>query len=166
MGRVEAWRTSFNIATQRVTGGGFSSIEHDFVAQAYPTVGGLTQGRAAHSMYFQVLGDHGFIGLALYLAAIGSALFITFLVLQATRGRPDLRWANQLGRMLQASIAAYMFGGAALSMAYYDGFLIIVVLAAALYQVVKHSSTATDAVTRTPKWKAVEAASPARPALP
>jgi putative inorganic carbon (hco3(-)) transporter len=165
MGRVEAWRTSFNIATQRVTGGGFASIEHQFVIDAFPTPGGLIHGRAAHSIYFQVLGDHGFIGLALYLGIIGSALLNTLFILQQTRARPDLRWANQLARMLQVSIVAYVIGGAALSMAYYDAWLVLLALTAALLHVVKQGevpvpSIASDA----PKWKVVDAEVPALPA--
>lgn len=163
MGRVEAWRTSFHIATERLTGGGFSSIEHDWIVQAYSTVGGLPKGRAAHSIYFQVLGDHGFIGLALFLAMIAGALFYTVLVLSATRGRPELRWANQLARMLQVSLIAYMVGGAALSMAYYDGFLILVILTAALHHTVKRGSAEVEAATSAPKWKTVEVESPALP---
>ena len=34
-GRVTAWRTSFNIAKERITGGGFSSVNLDWVAHAY-----------------------------------------------------------------------------------------------------------------------------------
>ncbi len=34
-GRVAAWKTSFNIAKARPTGGGFSSVNLDWVAQAY-----------------------------------------------------------------------------------------------------------------------------------
>lgn len=163
MGRIEAWRTSVNVAMHRLTGGGFASIESDWVAQAYATPGGLTSGRAAHSIYFQVLGDLGFVGLALFLALIGSALLNTALVLNATRGRPDLRWANQLARMLQVSIIGFMIGGAALSMAYYDGFLLLVVLTAVLHQTVKRGSAVTEATTTAPKWKVVDVETPALP---
>jgi len=165
MGRVEAWRTSFNIATQRVTGGGFASIEHQFVVDAFPTPGGLVSGRAAHSIYFQVLGDHGFVGLALYLGIIGFSLVNTVMILQQTRARPDLLWANQLARMLQVGIIAYMIGGAALSMAYYDAWLILLGLSAALLHVVRQGEASVPSVASAlPKWKAVDAEVPALPA--
>jgi probable O-glycosylation ligase (exosortase A-associated) len=161
MGRVEAWRTSFNVAMHRVTGGGFASIESTWVTQTYPTPGGLTSGRAAHSIYFQVLGDLGFIGLALFLALIGSALLNTVMVLRATRGRPELRWANQLARMLQVGIIAFMVGGAALSMAFYDGFLLVLIMTAALHHVVTRGSTEAQAAAAAPKWKTAEPEAPA-----
>lgn len=132
-GRVEAWRTSFEIARLRpFVGGGFSSVDLDWVAQVYQVPGGLIKGRAAHSMYFEVLGDHGFMGLALYLLMVASALFNTAVVISATRGRQEMAWAAQLARTLQVCIVGYLVGGAALSMAYYDGFLILLALTGAL----------------------------------
>ena len=163
MGRVSSWHTNFHIATERVTGGGFASSESTWVVQSFPTPGGLTEGLAAHSIYFQVIGDHGFIGIALFLGLLGSALLNTVMVLNMTRGRPDLRWANQLARMLQVSIIAYMVGGAALSMAYYDGSLILIVLTAALHYTVKRGAPEAAALQAGPKWKTLESDAPALP---
>jgi putative inorganic carbon (HCO3(-)) transporter len=141
-GRVAAWRTSYAIASQRPLGGGFSAVKLDSVVQQFPTQDGLTVGRAAHSIYFEVLGDHGFIGLALYLAVVAAALLNTFRVLAFTRHRPDLAWANQLARMLQVSIGAFLVGGSALSMAYYDGVMIILGLTACVLGVVRQTCAA------------------------
>ncbi|EQD61099.1 O-antigen polymerase [mine drainage metagenome] len=83
---------------------------------------------AAHSIYFQVLGEHGFVGLFLFLA-IG---FFTWRsgswIIRETRGKPDLHWANTLARMLQVSQIAYATGAAFLSLAYFDLPYYIVVL--------------------------------------
>jgi putative inorganic carbon (HCO3(-)) transporter len=87
-GRVAAWRTSYEIASHRPLGGGFSAVKLDSVVQQFPTEGGLTVGRAAHSIYFEVLGDHGFIGLALYLSMIAAAVLNTFRVLAFSHGPP------------------------------------------------------------------------------
>lgn len=141
-GRVAAWTTSVNIAKARpFTGGGFSAVERAPVARQFQSAGSLDGGRAAHSIYFQVLGDTGFVGLALYVLMIAAAGVNTMLVLGATHARPDLAWANLLARALQVSLAALLVGGAALSMAYYDGFLVILALTAALHQVVEQSVT-------------------------
>jgi putative inorganic carbon (HCO3(-)) transporter len=153
-GRVQAWQTAMNVVQQRpLIGGGFSATNLDWVARAYHTPGSLEIGRAAHSIYFEVLGDHGFVGLALYLGIFGVAAFNTFLVLHLARGRADLGWARQLARMLQVSIFAILVGGAALSMAYYDGFLILVALTTALLLVVRQPAVATAADTSQPRWK-------------
>jgi probable O-glycosylation ligase (exosortase A-associated) len=152
-GRVAAWTTSLNIATARpLTGGGFSAIERDPVARQFQSPGSLSVGRAAHSIYFQVLGDTGFVGLALYLLMVAAAGLNTFLVLAATRGRPELDWANLLARMLQVSLVAMLVGGAALSMAYYDGFLVLLAVTASLRQVVRGSAPRVAATVIAP-WK-------------
>jgi putative inorganic carbon (HCO3(-)) transporter len=152
-GRVEAWRTSFNLAKERVTGGGFSSVNLDWVAQAYETPGSLRAGRAAHSIYFEVLGDHGFLGLLIYLMLLAAAWYNTAMVLSFARGRDDLAWASKLARMMQVSIVGFVVGGALLSMAYYDGFLIIVALTGSLLLVVKKPLT-QDALGRAlPIWR-------------
>lgn len=152
-GRVEAWRTSLTIAKARITGGGFSSVNLNDVAAAFPTPGGLTAGRAAHSIYFEVLGDHGFIGLAIFLMLIAAAWYNTATTLSFARTKPELDWAVKLARMMQVSIIGFVTGGALLSMAYYDGFLIIVALTTALLLVVKKPLT-QDALGRTvPIWR-------------
>jgi putative inorganic carbon (HCO3(-)) transporter len=151
-GRVAAWRTSYEIASQRPLGGGFSAVKLDEVARMFPAEGGLTMGRAAHSIYFEVLGDHGFIGLALYLLVIAAALLNTFQVLALARRRPDLAWASQLARMLQVSIVAFLVGGSALSMAYYDGVLIILALTVAVLRVAREPARAEQTSPRRPNW--------------
>lgn len=140
-GRLAAWRTSLNIAEKRpLIGGGFSAVNLDEVAVAFQSPGSLKAGKAAHSIYFEVLGDHGFVGLALYLLILAAAWLNTFTVLRLTRGRPDLDWANRLARTLQVSMIGFLIGGAALSMAYYDGFFILLALSAALAVTVRQPS--------------------------
>ncbi|HEY2048031.1 MAG TPA: putative O-glycosylation ligase, exosortase A system-associated [Caulobacteraceae bacterium] len=165
--RVAAWRSSFNIAMDRpLVGGGFSAVESTEIVQAHKTPGSLDHGRAAHSVYFQVLGDNGFVGLALYLTMVGAAVLNTFRVLALVRGRSDLKWAGQLARMLQVSLVAFLAGGAALSMAYYDGFMVMFAVTAALLQTVRRPVEAADEpASFGPRWRRVAAVSaPARAA--
>jgi putative inorganic carbon (hco3(-)) transporter len=152
-GREAAWRTSINIAKARpLVGGGFRAVELDQVVQKYHSAGSLETGRAAHSIYFEVLGDTGFVGLALYLLILLSAWLNTTLVVGATRDRPDLHWAHLLARMLQVSMVGLLVGGAALSMAYYDGFLLMLALTASLLHVVRGSAAGLGESTQ-PRWK-------------
>ena len=59
MGRINAWHTAFNLAKDRVTGGGFDTFQGPTFRKYAPEPENV---HAAHSIYFQVLGDHGFIG--------------------------------------------------------------------------------------------------------
>lgn len=83
---------------------------------------------AAHSIYFQVLGEQGFIGLAIYLAIIAGAFWKCSRIIRDTRNRPELEWANELAKMIQLSLLMFCLVGAALSMAYYDLFVNLLAL--------------------------------------
>jgi putative inorganic carbon (HCO3(-)) transporter len=161
-GRVEAWRTSVNIAMARpLVGGGFAAVERDEIAKRFKSPGSRDSGKAAHSIYFEVLGDTGFVGLALYLAALGFAALNTVLVLGLARSRPELDWARKLARALQTALVALLVGGSALSMAYYDGFLVILALSSCLLSVVRaERRPAAASIYRPRPWSS--APSPAR----
>ena len=81
----------------------------------------------AHSIYFQVLGDTGFIGLFLFLAILGTALLKTVQTQRLARRDPALEWAGDLARATQISLVVYLVAGAALSLIYFE--LIYIVLA-------------------------------------
>jgi probable O-glycosylation ligase (exosortase A-associated) len=75
-GRFEAWRTAWNIALDHpFTGGGFRTMWNPIVWLRYfdPDMES-SRSTDAHSLYFEVLGEHGFLGLGLYLLVLGSAL--------------------------------------------------------------------------------------------
>jgi probable O-glycosylation ligase (exosortase A-associated) len=87
MTRVVSWKLSFIMALRHpFFGGGFKALEYlpnwidlsrDFFKFPWFYTGDLVPSmdyaRAAHSVYFQVLGEHGFVGLALYVAILISA---------------------------------------------------------------------------------------------
>jgi probable O-glycosylation ligase (exosortase A-associated) len=149
--RRAAWRTSFNIAVDRpFIGGGFAAVEQTWIARNHMSEGSLKGGRAAHSIYFEVLGDTGFLGLALYFMGIMAAGVNTIRVLALVRGRAALKWAGQLAHAFQVSILAFLTGGAALSMAYYDGFILIFILTAVLLKLTQ-DAVALEASGRAPE---------------
>jgi len=158
MGRVAAWRMNTAIANERpFVGGGYYAGNIDWIAQKY-SKGELDGGKAAHSIFFEVLGDHGYAGLVLYFAVVAAAWMNTWIVLSKVRGRPDLAWAGELARMLQLSQVAFLVGGSMLSMAYYDGQLMLMTLTAALLQVVR--SPAGAGAQAGPRWKVAEPPTP------
>ncbi len=152
-GREMAWVTSINVAEQRITGGGFNAIQLDWVAHAFAAPGSLTSGRAAHSIYFEVLGDHGFIGLFLYALILLASWYNTAATLAAVRDRPEMHWANLLARTMQVSMVGYLVGGAALSMAYYDGFLVMLALTGALLLCVRKPAIEEARGLNLPAWR-------------
>ncbi|NBV19054.1 putative O-glycosylation ligase, exosortase A system-associated [Janthinobacterium sp.] len=117
MGRLNAWRMAWNLARDRFLGGGFDVSDASIFARYAPNPLDV---HAAHSIYFQVLGEHGFVGLFLYLA-LGMATWHTAsVIIRRTRGQAELRWAHGLATMSQASLIGFAVGGAFLSLLYFD----------------------------------------------
>lgn len=127
-GRINAWWMAWNLAKANFFGGGFMVSKGELFALYAPDPLAV---HAAHSIYFMVLGEHGFIGLFLFL------LLWFFVWRSAGRLRvqgkklPQTQWLSHLGAMCQVSLAGYAVGGAFLSLSYYDlpyNILILVVL--------------------------------------
>lgn len=127
-GRINAWWMAWNLAKDNLFGGGFMVYEPSIFALYAPDPLAV---HAAHSIYFMVLGEHGFIGLFLFM------LLWIFVWRSAGRLRtqaqllPQTLWLSNLGAMCQVSLAGYAVGGAFLSLSYYDlpyNILILVVL--------------------------------------
>jgi probable O-glycosylation ligase (exosortase A-associated) len=129
-GRVQAWHVAFYYARDHFPfGAGYNApalapIFHHYLPDAVLHV--------AHSIYFEVLGDQGFAGLALYLPILLLALRNARIVARQTRGQPELAWAHDLANMIFVALTAYYVGGAALSMAYFDGYLLLIALTSCL----------------------------------
>ena len=128
MGRINAWHMAWNLAAQNFFGGGFEIYNRPIFLAYAPNPNDV---HAAHSIYFQVLGEHGFIGLILFLLMwIFTWRWAGWLRTQA-KADAETEWASVLGAMVQASLAGYAVGGAFLSLAYFDlpyNLLVIVVL--------------------------------------
>jgi probable O-glycosylation ligase (exosortase A-associated) len=116
-GRINAWGFAVNVAKNNLMGGGYKCFTNRLFAVYAPDP--LNQ-HAAHSIYFQVLGEHGFIGLALFLIFMCTGWRTGTRVIRLCKGREDLKWAADLAAMCQVSIIGYAVGGAFLTLAYYD----------------------------------------------
>jgi putative inorganic carbon (HCO3(-)) transporter len=143
VGRLNAWETSWNLAQSRpMLGGGYAAIEQPRVYKRYRPSGDTTEYRAPHSVYFQVLGDHGFVGLFIYLAMLVVGTYNLFLVHRYAAGRDDLEWAGLLSRMFLVSLFGFVAAGTFLSMAYYDVLLCMFALTAVLREMARKAAEA------------------------
>jgi probable O-glycosylation ligase (exosortase A-associated) len=134
MGRVVAWKLSFIMAVHHpFFGGGFKAIEYfpvwadlskEFFSYSWFYTGdalpNTSVARAAHSVYFQVLGDHGFFGLGIYLMTMVTAFFKANRVAKRARRAGAPPWIANVATTVQLSIFSFAIGGAALSFAYFD----------------------------------------------
>jgi putative inorganic carbon (hco3(-)) transporter len=138
--RLYLWHLAWAMALKRpITGAGFhwsydpSSVNRQLWDSGLPS---LTQPKAPHSNWLEMLGDHGFVGLVIFIAVLASTAFDARWLVRRSREQPDLLWANNLGRMLQASLVGYCAGGTFATLAMYDGFYAMVIIAAAARRIV------------------------------
>jgi probable O-glycosylation ligase (exosortase A-associated) len=127
--RINAWTVAIGVASEKFLGAGMEYMYQDFFSRygVYDT-----QPRAAHSIYFQVLGNHGFVGLAIFLLVWFSTYSVANRLRLKARKIPNATWAADLGAMIQVGLIGYLTGGAFLSLAYFDlpyNMLIMAVLA-------------------------------------
>ncbi len=133
MGRINAWWAGFNVANDRVFGGGFEFwTPESFLIYAPNPL----DFHDAHSIYFEVLGEHGYIGLALFILYGVIAFLTASRVIKKTQNIEYFAWANLLARMIQVSLIAYAIGGSFLGLAYADiGYQLVAVLVLLQYLV-------------------------------
>ncbi|HVJ52741.1 MAG TPA: putative O-glycosylation ligase, exosortase A system-associated [Aliidongia sp.] len=148
MGRVIAWKISTLIALDNpLLGAGFHGVQDAAVWNKYrtqfytlsfiPTDQPGDLARAAHSIYFEVLGDLGFTGFVLFLSILLISLANANRVRRLTRLHPHLEWAGSLASALRMSLIAYMISGAALSMAYFELFYVLMAVISLLRHMVE-----------------------------
>lgn len=122
-GRFNAWYFAMEVAKTHPLGGGFMVFNPAMFRIYAPNP---TDFHAAHSIFFQVLGEHGYVGLLLFLSIIGTAWVTANRIIKSVRNHPELKWASDFAAMAQVSLIGYIVGGAFLSLAYYDYFWYVV----------------------------------------
>ena len=140
MGRVTAWKRASAIALDNpILGGGFHAGQDNSLFAVYRYKPGLlgfletpdvNYAAASHSIYFEILGDLGFVGLFIFLAILVRAFIVRYQIkrMLEKHGGHSLAWASDMSDMVAASLIAYVVGGALLSAAYFDLQYILVML--------------------------------------
>lgn len=130
LGRVVAWKQAVLIANDHpFVGVGFKGGQNQAIWSFYKpdfdifnsiidtSETNFVQAKAAHSIYFQVMGDMGYTGLFLFLLLLFTSYrFIRY----AEKHLSHDRFFHDLAGMTKISLAAYAVAGAALSLPYFD----------------------------------------------
>jgi len=117
MGRINAWWLAWNVAKSNFFGGGFFIWTGQIFAIYGPDPNDV---HAAHSIYFMVLGEQGFVGLFIFLTLFMFAWGSSNHLRIQGRKQPETHWLSDLGSMLQVGFVGYAVGGAFLSLSYWD----------------------------------------------
>jgi putative inorganic carbon (hco3(-)) transporter len=143
-GRLQMWRMAVDVAADKpIFGGGFKTFANRRLAGNYLPAG--IRLRASHSVYYEALGEHGIPGLFFYLCIMMAYFFTCNKIVRLTRSVPELKWANELGSMLQASLIGFAVGGALLEIVVFDIYYTFAIAAMIVHllvlQALKHGST-------------------------
>ncbi len=141
--RLNTWQFAWNLAKDRpVAGGGFQVFQPETYALYAPDP---TKVFDAHSIWFGVLAEHGFVGLVLFVLVWLLSWRIGTTVINETRHRADFQWAKDLASMIQVSLVGYCVGGTFLALEYWDYPYLLMALLVLTHVVVLRESAAAPA---------------------
>jgi len=133
-GRFDAWQYALDKFTERpIMGGGFLVFDDEFKT-------------SSHNSYVQALGEHGAVGLILYVTLLIVAALTSVFIRRRTAGNPTLKWANQLAFMIQVSLVGYAVGSFSITAAFFPVFYAILGVLASLQVLVSRELAPAPAV--------------------
>ncbi len=121
MSRITTWQMILNLASDRpFVGSGFALDNVGIYLKYHASFQVGDVPFAAHSIYFQALGEHGYVGLLLYLGV----LICTWLTFGKLSKRfmniPGEEWAGSMCRKIQIGLVGFCSGGAFLGLMHWD----------------------------------------------
>ncbi|MCI0720134.1 MAG: putative O-glycosylation ligase, exosortase A system-associated, partial [Acidobacteria bacterium] len=122
MSRLGQWQFCWRLALDRpLTGGGFEYYSMETFARYFPEFLN-TYGTSwnSHSVYFGILAAHGFPGLLMFLAMIGSCMFSLRSLKKVVAGQQSLSWIENYADMIQVSYVGFLVNGAFVNMESFD----------------------------------------------
>jgi len=132
MSRFNAWTYCWNLAQSHpLTGGGFDAFTQPLFDRYAPNPKDV---HGPHSIYFGVLAEHGFPGLALYLTLGLSTMFSLFRLGRRARYLGDEE-TRLYSLMLRFSMLGFLIVGAFLGRAYFDYYFTVIACAVILKKV-------------------------------
>ncbi len=153
MGRVDAWIINTKFALQYpLTGAGLRNPYQEDLAEKVDPVR-APRAKAAHSIYFEMLGGAGFVGLFFYLMLLVTAYQKANRLYRDGAAISPQPWTSRLGYYAQISLAVFCVGGASTSMEMWDGYLVIIACIAAAARLPKTATDAALARTRPDGWR-------------
>ena len=136
-GRINAWWTAWNVARSRFLGGGFEMWRPPVFRQFAPVPDNVHD---AHSIYFKVLGEHGFVGLFLFLLLLALTWWKCGAIIRIAKKNAELLWARDLATMIQVSMVGYLSAGTFLGLSYFDYIYHLIAVVVVTYSLVAQAA--------------------------
>ena len=150
MERIKMSRYPVNVATERpMTGGGFGIFPETDLYPKYglrlcgpewyllsPTENCVLKARTSHSVYFDMIGEHGFFGFVVFVMLLIAGMLAGQRIIAQSRRREELAWARNLAAMSQTCIVGFAIGGLFVNMTYFDLYYHVLAILAATQLIV------------------------------
>jgi putative inorganic carbon (HCO3(-)) transporter len=145
-GRLHAWRAGTKMALNNVLGVGAGNFPNNF--PKYRSADAPTRWMTAHSMYFLILGELGFLGLLLLLKLVFGNFRSNVRLRKRLLQQDPKRFAIDARSldMFNAGIVGLAVAGAFLSVTYYPHIFVLGGLAIALRRVIAEEAGLVDVV--------------------
>ena len=141
-GRVDAWVINYKLAkVNPLTGLGLRNSYEEKIAETVDVDRSKTA-KAAHSIYFEILGGAGFVGLAIYLSIFAATFWKAWSLSTYGHHKNIEPWISDFGFYGSISLIIFAVGGASTSMEMWDGYLLIIALIAASGNIVARDHAA------------------------
>ena len=123
MQRIQAWGVNWNMAMESpVTGMGFRNhhLGYDWWISYANFEGDWNHVLSPHSIYFGIIGEHGFGGLALFLLLLGFTLLTLNRIRRQARRTTGQIWLAEYAWAIQVGLIGYIVAGAFLDVTYFN----------------------------------------------
>lgn len=135
MGRLAVWSWTLDFVADNPFGGGFGSyrVNHYVIsAPGLPDDELEVKAKAFHSIYFEVLGEHGYVGIVIFGLIIVAMFANLRRVAKVNDGSSESQWSAELSRAIAISAFVYLAGGAFVGIAFQPFFYYLVASSIAL----------------------------------
>ncbi len=154
MVRIMVWKWTLEFVATHPLGGGLNcyiinviEVPGDGVNPPF-----VDHSRAFHSSYFEVLGELGIPGFALFIAAIASTLLALRRLAKRCRNIPHLAWCVDMSDALQSGIMVFATSGAFVGLAFQPIFWYFIAMSVSLREYVRRVENMTT-TTAAPGWR-------------
>jgi probable O-glycosylation ligase (exosortase A-associated) len=134
--RMETWKIGLDYAISHpVTGAGFEGWRYVTYDQT---------GIDWHSAYIEILAEHGFVALSLWIALLFGSILGLIRFTSQCKHLPQLKWAKSYSHMLQTSLIAYAVGALFIGIGYWDIFYHLLIISVILKNLTRHDLEITN----------------------
>lgn len=141
--RLLVWKWTYDFSLTHPYGGGFMAYIVDRID--YPN-GDVVFGRAFHSIYFEVLGEQGWVGFGMFVGIAASAMLGLRRLSRRTRKIPELAWCADMSDALQTSLAVFLSAGAFVGIAFQPPFWYFIAMSISLREYVRRAEQQSQPV--------------------